>query len=296
MNYLRKGFVQMNREKLSQIKVNQIASAVAKIIGGQHPSKGRRRSRKAPRGSGNGRQTESQRALNQIAKNAGRINDNDAHALVIKAMKAMTPNVVQIAKARVEGHDPVAASKITSMSHLTYGQVKDSAYRALVETAAQQPNVFTEETTNALRTILGTVEKNRNSFQALREMVRDDAAHGKLDANMVAFFKLTTGKLASKAVRSLQAMNEKPVHQGSFNTSNAQATYQAIVKKHDASVNSFLAKHEDDIRALCIYGYGPRDGQTIFTQLCEKADRATIARIRTESKAVSVPTQSRKAS
>lgn len=228
-----------------------------------------------------------QHTLGQIASMASRMSDDDAHTVVTKAIKAMVSNVVVIAKMRVDGRDPAAASKITSIQHLTYGQVKDAANRALVATSEQQPNLFTPEFCKSLQLVLGSVEKNRNAFSGLREMIRDDAAHGKLDANLVANYRLTTGKLASMAIRGLQAMNEKPASTGSFNSLNAQATYQAIAKKNSGAnvINVFLAKHEDDLHALCIYGYGPRDGKAIFSQFCEQADRATIARIRAEAKA-----------
>lgn len=225
------------------------------------------------------------KALDMISRNAGRISDDAAIAVVTKAFKAVVPSIVEIAKARMQGSDPAAASKIASIGHLTYGQVKDAAPKALVMAAEQQPGVFTEEFAMTLTKVIGTVRKHRSSFQQLRTQLRDDAAHGKIDAKLVALYHLTTGKLASLAVRGIQAMNEKPANNGTFNSINAQSTYQAIIKKHANNLNTLFAKSEDELKAICFYGYGPRDGKAIWTQLCDQVDRAIITRVRNEHKA-----------
>lgn len=158
--------------------------------------------------------------------------------------------------------------------------------------AETQPSVFMQDFVRDVKHVLSRVERSNRAFSDMRGKINTEAATNKLNAPMAAYFKVTTGKLASKAVVALHAMNEKSSGD-TFNAVSAQTTYQGLIKK--PNLNALYAKHESSLQAICFFAYGPKDGRTIWSQLCAQVDLAKVARIRAETKAAQGPTQMRKA-
>ncbi|MEK7648757.1 MAG: hypothetical protein AAB400_02430, partial [Patescibacteria group bacterium] len=284
-------FFQMKSQTLNANQIAQIASAVAQVIGGQQPDgkPGRgRRGGKSPRGGRRpgkpqDRKSQTINTLDTIARNVRTMSDDTAHKTITTLIKSVGPKVLEIAKqqdAKLE-----SPNGVSSLNDLSYGQFKNIVPQAMKAAAENQPDVYTEDFIRDVKHILGQVERNSRAFSEMRSSINTEVANGKLNVHLASYFKVTTGKRASLALRGLAAMNEKPAQPThSFNAVNAQATFQAIIAKSGKDINKLFANHESSLSALSNFAYGSQQlGKSVWSQACAKVDYAVVAQIRVES-------------
>lgn len=267
-----------------------VAKAVAAVLGGQQPSRGRG-GRKDPRSTdrrpgkpGRGRKTNPTiNALDAIARDVRTMDDDTAYQTITTLIKSVGSKVLEIAKGQdAKQETPIG---VTSLSNLSYGQISNLVPQAMKVAAESQPDVYDEDFVRNVKHILGKVDRNSRAFSEMRSRINTEVATGKLSAPLAAYFKVTTGKRASLALRGLASMNEKPAQPThSFNAVNAQATFQAIISKAGKDINKLFANHESSLNALCSFAYGTEQlGKQVWNQTCTKVDYAVVAQIRSES-------------
>ncbi len=280
----------MKSNSLNANQIARIASAVANVLGGQ-PSKGRGRGGRKPRNAdrrpgkpGRGRKTNPTiGALDAIARDVRTMDDDTAFQTITTLIKSVGSKVLEIAKAQdAKQETPIG---VTSLSNLSYGKIASLVPQAMKVAAESQPDVYDEDFVRNVKHILGKVDRNSRAFSEMRSRINTEVATGKLSAPLAAYFKVTTGKRASLALRGLASMNEKPAQPThSFNAVNAQATFQAIIAKAGKDLNKLFANHESSLNALCSFAYGTQQlGKAVWTQTCDKVDYAVVAQIRSES-------------